>query len=48
VPFVTQQDPPPGGLATTTYFGVDAVAFINASGKTTILRYRLTPDAGEK
>ena len=35
VPFVTQQNPPPESFATTTYFGVNAFAFIDASGKKT-------------
>ena len=48
VPFVTQQNPPPESFATTTYFGVNAFAFVDASGKKTILRYRFVPQAGEK
>jgi catalase len=48
VPFATQQNPPPESFATTTYFGVNAFAFVDASGKKTILRYRIVPTAGEK
>jgi catalase len=48
VPFVTQQKPPPESFATTAYFGVNAFAFVDASGKKTTLRYRIVPQAGEK
>ena len=48
VPFVTQQNPPPESFATTTYFGVNAFAFTDASGKKTIVRYRFVPEAGDK
>jgi len=48
LPFVTQQNPPPESLATTTYFGVNAFAFIDASGKKTIVRYRFVPQASDK
>ena len=48
VPFLTQQNAPPDSFATTTYFGVNAFAFIDASGKKTIVRYRFVPQAGEK
>ena len=48
VPFATQQKPPPESFATTTYFGVNAFAFADASGKETALRYRIVPEAGEK
>ena len=48
VPFVTQQNPPPESFATTTYFGVNAFAFTDASGKKTVVRYRFVPGAGEK
>ncbi|MFZ1048107.1 MAG: catalase, partial [Pseudolabrys sp.] len=48
VPFVTQQKPPPESFATTAYFGVNAFAFVDASGKKTALRYRIVPQAGEK
>ncbi len=48
VPFLTQQNPPPESLATTTYFGVNAFAFVDASGKKTIVRYRFVPQAGDK
>ncbi|MGC1639313.1 MAG: catalase family peroxidase, partial [Pseudolabrys sp.] len=48
VPFVTQQKPPPESFATTAYFGVNAFAFVDASGKKTALRYQIVPQAGEK
>jgi len=48
VPFVTQQKPPPESLATTTYFGVNAFAFVDASGKKTTVRSRMVPQSGEK
>jgi catalase len=48
VPFATQQKPPPESFATTAYFGVNAFAFVDASGKKTTLRYRIVPQAGEK
>jgi catalase len=48
VPFLTQQNPPPESFATTTYFGVNAFAFIDASGKKTTVRYRFVPQVGEK
>lgn len=48
VPFVTQQKPPPESFATTAYFGVNAFAFVDASGKKTVLRYQIVPQAGEK
>ena len=48
MPFVTQQNPPPESLATTTYFGVNAFAFTDASGKKTTVRYRFVPQAGDK
>jgi catalase len=46
--FVTQQKPPPESLATTVYFGVNAFAFADESGKKTTVRYRFVPEAGEK
>jgi len=48
VPFVTQQKPPPESFATIAYFGVNAFGFVDASGKKTILRYRIISEAGEK
>jgi catalase len=47
LPFITQQNPPES-LATTTYFGVNAFAFVDVSGKKTIVRYRFVPQAGDK
>lgn len=48
LPFVTQQNPPPESLATTTYFGVNAFTFTNGSGDKTVVRYRFVPQAGNK
>jgi len=48
LPFVTQQNPPPESFATTTYFGVNAFAFVDATGKRTIVRYRFVPKDGDK
>ncbi|RWO75244.1 MAG: catalase family peroxidase [Mesorhizobium sp.] len=48
VPFLTKQNPPPESFATTTYFGVNAFGFVDASGKKTTVRYRFVPEAGEK
>ncbi|MDW6020397.1 catalase family peroxidase [Mesorhizobium sp. BAC0120] len=48
VPFVTKQNPPPESLATTTYFGVNAFAFVDDSGKRSIVRYRFVPEAGDR
>jgi catalase len=48
VPFATQQKPPLESFATTAYFGVNAFAFVDASGKKTPVRYRIVPEAGEK
>ena len=48
LPFVTQQNPPPESFATTTYFGVNAFAFTDASGKKTVVRYRFVPGGGDK
>jgi catalase len=48
VPFVTQQKPPPESFATTAYFGVNAFALVDTSGKKTTVRYRIIPEAGEK
>ncbi|HWK63588.1 MAG TPA: catalase family peroxidase [Rhizobiaceae bacterium] len=48
LPFVTKQNPPPESFATTTYFGVNAFAFIDASGKRTIVRSRFVPSPGDK
>jgi catalase len=48
LPFVTKQKPPPESFATTAYFGVNAFAFTDGSGKKTVVRYRFVPGAGEK
>ena len=38
--------PAPVSFATEPYFGVTALKFINAEGKATHFRFRITPDAG--
>ena len=48
MPFLTKQNPPPESFATTTYFGVNAFALVDAAGKKTIVRYRLVPAAGDR
>ncbi|HEY4343160.1 MAG TPA: catalase family peroxidase [Parvibaculum sp.] len=45
--FLTTQNPPPVSYATTTYFGVNSFAFVDAKGKKTYVRYRFVPKAGE-
>jgi catalase len=47
VRFLTTQKPPPVSFATLAYFGVNAVAFVDAAGTRTHLRYRFVPQAGE-
>jgi catalase len=44
--FLTSQSPPPESYATQLYFGVNAFAFTDASGKATAVRYRFVPAAG--
>lgn len=46
--FLTGQKPPPESFATIAYFGVNAFRFIDASGRTIHVRYRLVPQAGER
>jgi catalase len=46
--FVTQQKPPPESFATTAFFGVNAFTFTDATGKATVVRTRIMPQAGEK
>jgi catalase len=48
VRFLTSQKPPPVSFAALAYFGVNAVAFIDAAGKRTHLRYRFVPQDGEQ
>jgi catalase len=45
--FVSSQKPPPESYATAAYFGVNTFQFTNASGRSTHVRYRLVPHAGE-
>jgi catalase len=45
--FLTTQNPPPISYATTAYFGVNSVAFIDAKNQQHFLRYRFVPEAGE-
>jgi catalase len=45
--FLTTQTPPPASWATTTFFGVNAYQFVNASGRARFVRYRFVPEAGE-
>lgn len=46
--FLTSQKPPPESFATLSYFGVNAVTFIDAAGNRTHVRSRLVPQAGER
>ena len=41
VPFVAQQKPPPESFATTIYFGVNAFALVDKSGKTLVYNVNL-------
>ncbi len=45
--FLTSQTPPPVSWGTSAYFGVNAFQFTNAAGKSTFVRYRFVPAAGE-
>jgi catalase len=45
--FLTTQNPPPASYATTAYFGVNSVAFVDAKNERHSLRYRFVPEAGE-
>jgi catalase len=45
--FLTTQNPPPASYATTAYFGVNSVAFVDAKNERHFLRYRFVPAAGE-
>ncbi|TFW56707.1 catalase family peroxidase [Bradyrhizobium sp. MOS001] len=45
--FLTTQEPPPESYATTAYFGVNSVAFLNEANERTFVRYRFVPEAGE-
>lgn len=45
--FLTTQKPPPVSYATAAYFGVNSVKYTNVDGKSTHVRYRFVPRAGE-
>lgn len=45
--FVQAPKPTPTSFATAKYFGVNAFKLISSEGKSTYVRYRLLPDAGE-
>ena len=45
--FFTTQKPPPESFATTAFYGVNTVFFINAAGRSVPVRYRFVPAAGE-
>ena len=45
--FLTSQHPAPLSFATTSYFGVNAVFFIDCDGRQRTVRYRFVPAAGE-
>jgi catalase len=45
--FLTTQKPPPVSYATTAYYGVNSVAFVNEANKRCFVRYRFVPEAGE-
>ena len=45
--FVQDPKPAPESFATEKYFGVNAFKLVSADGKSTFVRYRLKPDAGE-
>jgi catalase len=47
VAFLTTQKPPPVSFATTAYYGVNAIALIDAAGRRTHVRHRIMPTAGE-
>ena len=46
--FLTTQKPPPVSFATTAFFGVNSLEFINVQGQSTHVRYRVMPVAGEQ
>lgn len=45
--FLTTQKPPPVSYATTPFFGVNALKYTNAAGKSVFVRYQFVPRAGE-
>ena len=46
--FLTTQKPAPLSFATLPYFGVNSFKFTDASGKSSYVRYRFVPKAGEQ
>jgi catalase len=44
--FVQAPKPPPSSFSREAYFGVNALKFVNAEGKSTYFRYRVVPDEG--
>ena len=46
LPFIQAPKPAPSSFAKENYFGLNAFKFINADGKETFVRYRITPDLG--
>lgn len=46
--FLTSQDPPPVSWGTTAYFGVNSFEFTNSAKRSTFVRYRFVPEAGER
>jgi catalase len=45
--FLTVNNPPPS-YANTAYYGIHTFKFVNAAGKTTLVRWRFVPRDGEK
>jgi catalase len=45
--FLHTQKPPPMSYATASYFGVNAFSFIDSRGRSSHVRYRFMPRAGE-
>jgi catalase len=46
--FLENQPPPPVSYGTIAYFGVNAFRFTNAVGHSELVRYRITPEGGER
>jgi catalase len=44
--FVQAPKPPPSSFSREAYFGVTALKFVSAEGKSTYFRYRIVPDEG--
>ena len=44
--FVQAPKPPPSSFSREAYFGVTALKFVSAEGKSTYFRYRVVPDEG--